>query len=166
MREGPARDAAVLRDAAGEREEKRDEDQRQSDDGQNDVAREQREIKRAEGGVERIADVAVQRVMGDVAHEKQRGEDEGRDHRRAVLLDVVRADEGVADQERSGGEAVEDCVHGGQEGVLRAGGRGGMNIDEPEKKERGGGADGDDDGDGGAGGGARSGGWGSDGHAR
>ena len=60
---GPARDFAVLRDAAGEREEKCDEDQGQGDDGQNDVAGEQRRDRTCGGGVERIADVAVQRVV-------------------------------------------------------------------------------------------------------
>ena len=104
----------MLRDAARERKEKRDEHQGQRDDGENDVAGEQREIERAEGGVERIADVAVQRVVRDVADQKQRGEDEGRDHRRAVLLDVVRADEGVADEQRRGGEAVEDALSAGR----------------------------------------------------
>jgi hypothetical protein len=43
-REGPARDLAVLRDAAGEREEKGDQHQRQRHDGQNDVADKQRQI--------------------------------------------------------------------------------------------------------------------------
>ena len=83
-----------------------------------------------------------------------------------MLFDFSRADEGEADEERGGGEAVEDGVHGGEECVLRAGGRGGMYIDEPEEEERGGGADGDDCGDAGAGAGAGSGGWGGDGHAR
>ena len=98
--------------------------------------------------MERIAHVAVQRVVRDVADQKQRGEDESRDHGRAMLLDAVRADEGVADEQSRGGEAVEDRVDGGQEGVLRASGRGGMNIDEPEEKESGGGADSEDGGNG------------------
>ena len=39
-------------------------------------------------------------------------------------------------------------VERGQKRKLRAGGRGGMNIDEPEEKQRGRGADGEDGGDG------------------
>ena len=68
----------------------------------------------------------------------------------------MRANEGVADEQRRGGEAVEDGVERGQKRELRAGGSGGMNIDEPEEKDGGCGADGEDGGDGGARAGLRS----------
>ena len=61
------------------------------------------QVNGAEGGVGRVADVAVQRVVQDVADQKQRGEAEGRDHRGAMRLDVARADEGVADEQGRGG---------------------------------------------------------------
>ena len=67
---GPAGKLAVLRKAAGERKEEGDQDQRQRDYGQNDVAGEERKIKRAIGGKGWITDVSVKRVVKDVAHEK------------------------------------------------------------------------------------------------
>jgi hypothetical protein len=65
-----------------------------------------------------------------------------------VSRDLPGADEGVADEERDGGEAVEDGVERGEKGRMGAGGRGGMNIDKPEEKEGGGGADEENGGDG------------------
>jgi hypothetical protein len=50
-------------------------------------------------------------------------------------LIAARPDEGVADEQGGGAEAVEQGVERGQKGVLRAGGRGGMNVDQPEEKE-------------------------------
>ena len=65
------------------------------------------QIERAQGRVKRIAHVAVQRVVRDVADQKQCGEDECRDHGARGALDAVRADEGVADEQGRGGKAVE-----------------------------------------------------------
>jgi len=135
-REGPARYLAVLPDAAGEGKEKGDQHQRQRHDGENDVAGQQRQIDGAQGCVEGIANVAVQGVVRNVTDQKECGEEEGGDHGGAVGFDAVGADEGVADEQRRGGEAVEDGVEGGQKGILGAQGRGGMNINKPEEKQR------------------------------
>ena len=45
---------------------------------------------------------------------------EGRDHRRAVGGDLAGADEGVADQERSRAEAVENRIERGKKRQLCA----------------------------------------------
>ena len=100
------------------------------------------EIESAKGRVDRVADIAVQRVVQDVADQEQGGKDEGRDHRCAVRCNAARADERIADEQRRGGKAVEDRIERGQKGVLRAGCRGGMNVDQPEQKQRSRGADG------------------------
>ena len=154
-RKGPAGDFAVLGNAAGKRKEEGDEHQRQSDDRQNDVARQERQVHGAQRRMERVANVAVQRVMRDVADQKQRGKDEGRDHERAVGLDFAGADEGVTDEQGGGAKAVEYSVERGKKSVF-AGGRGsGMNIDEPEEKQAGRHADCQNGGDGRAGSGSR-----------
>ena len=54
-------------------------------------------------------------------------------------------------RERNSGQAVEQGVERGQKSELRAGGRGGVNVNEPEQEERSRGADGQDGRDGGAG---------------
>ena len=142
----------MLGNAAGEREEKGDENQRQSDDGQQDVAGEKRQIKRAQGRVGWVADVAVQSVMKNVADEKERGEGKGGEHGGTMGRDAVGADEGVADEEGDGAEAVERGVEGGKKCVAEAGCvGGGMEVDQPEEKGRGRRADGEDGGNSGAG---------------
>ncbi len=125
----------MLRNAAAERKEKCDQHQWQRHDGEDDVAGKQWQVDRPQSRVCRVAHIAVQRVVQDVADQKQRGEAEGGDHGRAMRLDIARPDEGVADEQGSGRQAVEDCVQRGQKSVLRAGSRGGMNVDEPEQKQ-------------------------------
>ena len=49
-------------------------------------------------------------------------------------LDALCADEGVADEQGGGAEAVEQGIECGQKGVLGAGRCSGMNVDEPEEK--------------------------------
>ena len=150
--EGPAGDGAVLADAAGEREEEGYEDQRERDDGEENVAAEEPEIKGAKGGSGGVLYVSVQRVVQDVADQKERGEDKGGDHGRAVPGDFAGLDEGEADEQGDGAEAVQDGVERRQKGELRAGCvRGGVHVNQPEEKERGRGADDQDGGDGGAG---------------
>ena len=110
---GPAGKLAVLRKAAGERKEEGDQDQRQRDYSQNNVAGEERKIKRAIGGKGGITDVSVECVVKDVAHEKERGEEECRDHGSAVGGNVACADRGQADEQSRSAEAVEQGIERG-----------------------------------------------------
>ena len=75
------------------------------------------QIKRAERGVNWVADVAVQRVVRNVSDEKQCGECKCRNHRGAMLANAARADECVADEQGRGGKAVENGIHRRKEGV-------------------------------------------------
>ena len=148
--ECPAGDFAVQGDAAGEREKEGDENERESQRGQDDVAGEERKIEDAECGVNGIANVAVESMVEDVADEEEGGEGKGREHGRAMSGDAMGANEDVTDENGSSAEAVEDSVEAGQEGKANAGcvSRG-MDIDQPEKEERRGSADEKDGGDGG-----------------
>ena len=94
---GPAGKLAVLRKAASDRKEEGDQDQRQRDYGQNNVAAKEQKIKRTIGGKGGITDVSVERVMKDVAHEKEHGEEECRDHRSAVGGNPACTDKGKAE---------------------------------------------------------------------
>jgi hypothetical protein len=148
-RKSPARDPAMLREAPGERKEERDQHHGQRHNSQDDVACQQRQVERAQRCMGGVPDVSVQRVVNDVAHQKERGEDERRDHQGAVSGNFARADESVADEQRHGGEAIEDGVQPGQKDEARiAGIRCWMHVDEPEEKQCGGCADCKNGGDG------------------
>ena len=145
---GPAGKLAVLRKAAGERKEQGDQEKRQRDYGQHNVAGEERKIKRTIGGKGGITDVSVERVMKDVAHEKERGEDECCDHGSAVGGNLACADKGKADEQSRGAEAVEQGIERGQKSKTRAGSVcGRMHINQPKEKQRGCRADSQDDSD-------------------
>src|SRR5580698_11520494 len=84
-------------------------------------------------------------MMEDVADQEERRERKRCEHGGAMSGDAPRTDEGEADQQRRGAEAVEDSVKGWQKSKLYAGCvRRWMHIDKPEKKERGYDADGKD----------------------
>src|SRR5579872_2439575 len=117
----PSGDFAVLRKAAREREEKGDKNEWQRDHSEQDVTCKQPEIEGAIRDVQRVADVAVQRVVEDVAHEKQARKGESRNHGCAMGCDAAGTNEGVADEQENGGEAVENGVQRGKEGVFAAG---------------------------------------------
>jgi hypothetical protein len=68
---------------------------------------------------------------------------------------AARPDESVADQQGGGAEPVEQGIERGQKGVFAAGSGGGVDVNQPEKKDRGGGAEDQNGGDGGEGGGLR-----------
>jgi hypothetical protein len=99
------------------------------------------------------AHIAMQPVVGDVADEEERGEGEGGEHGGAVRRDLLALDEGEADDQRDGAEAVEERVERGQEAEAHTVGvRCVVRIDQPEEKGRGECGDGEDGADGDAGG--------------
>src|SRR5260370_24491238 len=127
-------------EASGEGEEEGDEDNRQADDGEQDVRRQQEpEVDEAGRGVGFGEEhVAVQDVVGNVSDEKDGRNDEGAEHAVAVGDDLAAADETIAGDEEDGAERVENGIERGEKSEAPAGdvdGRGGG--DEPWEEGRG-----------------------------
>ena len=98
------------REAAGEREEEGDEDQRKREDGEDDVGGEELPVERPPGAEAVEVGFAVEGEVDEVGDEEDRGEEEGCEHRGAVQRDAAGADEAVAEEQRDGRERVEDGV--------------------------------------------------------
>ena len=70
-----------------------------------DVRDQNREVDRPHEALAREAHRADLRVIHDIADQKERRGDEGRDHHRAVLRDPPRADQHVADEQQDARQA-------------------------------------------------------------
>lgn len=135
----------MLRKAARKREKEGDQHEGESRSGENDVTGEEWQVDGAIRGVEGVAYISVQIMMQDVADEKQGGENECSDHRRAMGGDSPRANERKPDEESYCAEPVEDGIEGWKEGESNPCGVGGwVLIDQPKQKERSACADGQD----------------------
>ena len=104
-------------------------------------------VHRSKSRMDRVVNIAMQRVMQDVADQEQRREHERRDHRRAMGRNAPRADEREPDQQRRRAQPVQHRIERRQKREPHAGRyRSRMNIDQPEQEQRGRGADGEDGG--------------------
>src|SRR3979490_578246 len=103
-------------EASGEREEEGYEDHRQTDDGEEDVRRQQEpEIDEARCGVGLGEEhVAVQDMVDDVGDEKDTRNDESADHPVAVCDDLAVADIAKTNDQEDCPERVEDGVERGK----------------------------------------------------
>jgi hypothetical protein len=140
-----ARDAAVHGEAAGEREKECGEDHGQRDDGKNDVAGQNAEIKRADRAVAGKNCVTVQSVVHDVADQKSGRERESYEHAIAMRFLVPMFDEIKSHAKRDGAQSVQERVQGRKEhpspGKI---GRGVMHVEQPQQEGHGKAADHDD----------------------
>ena len=81
--------------------------------------------------------LAVKIEVDEVGDKEDRREEEGGEHRRAVLRDAAGADEAVAEDQRDGREGVEDCVDQRERAELSSGDvGGGVKVDEPADEAR------------------------------
>ena len=108
----------------------------------NDMADEDGQVDGADGAVARENHIPVERMVGDVADEKQRREGEGGHHRGAMAADLAMANEVKTGQQRDDAKAVQDSIQRGQKhqalGILR---RRVMHVDQPQQQAYGGGAE-------------------------
>src|SRR6202034_1006429 len=111
-REGPARKFAVGGEAAGEGEEKGDQDQWERYHGEKYVGKkEDPEIDEARGGMRGGEEhVAVEDVVGDVGHQEGARDNERGEHAVAVRGDLAERDVTEADDEEDGAKRIEDGV--------------------------------------------------------
>jgi len=106
----PARNSAVHREPARQREKECGEDHGQSDDRKNYVAGQNGKVQHAHGAVAGKNRVAVQCMVDDVTHEKSGREPEGQQHARAMGFPVVMFDEIQARAERNGAQSVQKRI--------------------------------------------------------
>ena len=85
------------RETAGERQEERDQDHRQSHHREADMRDEQREINNPDDALPLEMHVPVQGMIGDVRHKEERREDKRNEHGRPVPADLFCPDEPVTD---------------------------------------------------------------------
>ena len=100
----------MSRKTAGERQKESDQDHRQSHDGEADVRDEQREVDRANQTLAQKTHVAVEGMIGDIGHQKNRGKDKRGEHGRPVLANPFHPDEKEADHQGYSGESIEQGV--------------------------------------------------------
>jgi hypothetical protein len=108
--ERPACDSAVHREAARQREEECRQHYRQRDDGKDDVAGQNGKVQRPHRAVTGKYRVPVQRMVHDVADQKNGGEREGQQHARAMCFLVAMLDEIQSDAQRNRTQPVQHRV--------------------------------------------------------
>ena len=141
-REGESCQAAMGGEAAGERQEKRDQDHRQSHDGEADVRNQQRKIHRSDETLAVKMHVTVKRVIGDIGHEKQCRKNKRYEHSHPVPADLLCPDEAETNDKRDSGQTIQESVERRQKKQMGAGNVGGrMIVNEPTKEKARHGAD-------------------------
>src|ERR1700722_7054210 len=147
---GPARKAAMRREATGEREKESNQDHGKADDGKKNVRCQQDpKIDEASDGIGPGEEqVAVQDVVDDVSDEEDARDDEGAEHAVSVCSDLAATDVTKAKDKEEGTKGIKDGGERGQEGQARSGDvNGRMIVDQPSEEERGNCTDSDDSGD-------------------
>src|SRR5579871_1182017 len=136
------------RKAASEREEKRDEDQRERQHRKNNVRCEELPVEGPPGAEPVEVRFAVEIEVDEVGDKEDRREEEGREHRSAVLRNAAGTDKSVAEEQRDGRESVQDRVDQRERAKLGPSDvRGSVEVDEPADEGACDGADRDDGGD-------------------
>ena len=134
-RKRKACDSAVHREPARQREKERREHHRQRDDGKDYVAGQNGKVQRAHRAVAGKNRVAMQRVVHDVADEKNRREREGQQHAGAMRFPVVMFDKIQSHAECNGAQSIQKRVEGRQKhpapGEIR---RSMMHVQQPQQK--------------------------------
>jgi len=128
-----------------EGEEEGGQNQGQCDHTQENMADKDSKVDRLDQTVARIMTLAMQRVIHDVADQKQRREAEGGEHGCPVRRNSLCSNEGVADEQGRGAQSIEERIECRQERQFDTGrvcGR--MDVDQPEEKKRGCDADSED----------------------
>lgn len=158
--EGVSGKAFMCGEASGEREKKSNEDERECDDGEEDVGEQELPVEGPPGTEAVEVGFAVEGEVGEIGDEEDGGEEEGREHCGAMELDVPFSDVAIALDEGKGGEAVEYGVEQGQGTELGSGDVGrGVEVDEVADEGTGQGGGDDDSADDGGRGAEGSGGW-------
>ena len=85
-------------ESSAQREKESNENHRQRHHGEDDMGDKQRKVDEANSSFALKVHLAVQGIVGDIGHDKKRRENERREHRRAVGVDVLRANEQKADE--------------------------------------------------------------------